>query len=329
MDTDRIVVPGAEEILNLYFPALDYGFVALKDYMGADSSIEESARVSYGQGTRAVSDTTNLLRYLFRHRHTSPFEMAEMRFHVGLPIFVMRQLVRHRMASLNEYSGRYSIMPLMFYMPEREQVCRQATYNRQGRAQPVDEAFYEDYKNILESLRDDMGNNYQALINHEISRETARIDLPLSTYTFCYWKIDLRNLFNVLSLRCDPHAQWEIRQFADILAGMVKRVAPISFRAFQDYQQYAVTFSQLEMRAIRLVASFHVSPIAWWNPSLDMTRAVEELMIDEGASKREIKEFWEKLKVQTPRDFSIYPIDAKPASYYQQLMADYAVEIPE
>lgn len=329
METRRICVSEAEEIIDAYFPVLDHGFVALKDYMGSDTSVEESARVSYGSGTRQISDTRTLLRFLFRHRHTSPFEMVEMRGHMGMPIFVMRQLVRHRTANLNEYSGRYSVMPMLFYTPEREQVCRQSKSNKQGRSEPLDEAAYGEFWRKSQTQRGMVAGHYSQWITEEdIARETARMDLPLSTYTYCYWKMDLRNLFNVLSLRSDPHAQWEIRQFSDVLAGIVKRLCPLSFDAFQDYQQNSVTFTQTELAAIRLMFGYHVSPIIWESPPIKFRNEINEYLESKGCSKREASEFWEKLKIKPKRDFSLDLSQAKSGEFFRQQAETHAVEVP-
>lgn len=329
MDTQRIVIPEAEEIIDRYFPVLNHGFIALKDYMGGDQSIEESARVSYGGGTRKVSDSRTLLRFLYRHRHTSPFEMVEARFHFGLPIFSIRQLVRHRTANLNEYSGRYSIMPMLFYTPERNQVCHQSKKNKQGRADPITEEEYGDFWRKLQTQRGMVANNYQRWVNEDdIARETARIDLPLSTYTYCYWKCDLRNLFNVMSLRSDPHAQWEIQQFSDVICGIVKRLCPISFEAFQDYQQTSVSFTQTELAGIRLLSAYHVSPIAWENPPTVVVNIVNEFLTEQGSTKREIAEFWDKLKVRPKKDYSLDVSRTQPAEYFRKMVEESAVEVP-
>lgn len=331
MDTLRNVVPAAEEVIDRYFKVLDFGFVALKDYMGSDLAVEESARVSYGGGTRKMSDTRTLLRYLFRNRHTSPFEMTELRFHIGLPIFVMRQLVRHRTANLNEYSGRYSLMPMMFYTPDQDKVCGQSKKNRQGRqgAVPLSEEDYGQYWLKTQTQRGMAARNYREWVDElDIAREIARIDLPLSTYTFCYWKCDLRNLFNFMGLRSDPHAQWEIQAFSDVICGIVQRLCPLSFEAFQDYQQTAVTFSQVEMQAIRLVAAHHVSPIAWENPPDFVKGPVDTLMTDYGCTGREVAEFWDKLKVRGKRDFSLDVASSQSGEYFMKLVQDHAVEVP-
>lgn len=324
MDTNRITTPEAEEILGLYFPVLDYGFVSLADYMGGDESIEQSARVSYGAGTRKKSDTRNLIRYLFRHRHTSPFEMAELRFHIGLPIFVMRQLIRHRTANVNEYSGRYSIMPLMFYTPEREQVAFQAQTNKQGRFGVVDERTYEDFACQLKTVRNHSSNFYTSNVNLGIARELSRIDLPLSTYTYCYWKMDLRNLFHLIGLRSDPHAQWEIRAFSDVMAGIVKRVAPLSFEAFLDYQMGGVTFRQAEMDALRIWFTLSV------NTSHNARRNFTiEALKENGITGREVDEFFKKLEPKEKRSFDLDLSTAKPAYHFEELMARHAVETPQ
>ncbi len=237
MRTKRPTSAAAEEILGGYFPVLDHGFVALVDYMGDDASVERAARVSYGHGTRRVSRTRGLLRYLRRHLHTTPSEMVELNFHCAMPIFVARQWVRHRTASVNEYSGRYSLMPLLFYSPRREHFALQSESGNQGRA--VEAAGAELHAEAVrrwEGARARVAADYGWLAGENVARELARIDLPLSTYTQWYWKIDLHNLLHFLTLRVDPHAQWEIREYGRVIAGMVKRVAPLSYEAWMDYQ---------------------------------------------------------------------------------------------
>ena len=235
METKRPTIPAAEEILGGYFPVLDHGFVSLVDYMGSDEDVERAARVSYGYGTRKVSQTRGLIRYLRRHRHTTPSEMVEFKFHCAMPMFVARQWVRHRTASLNEASGRYSLMPLLFYTPRQEQFQLQSRSNNQGREGGASPEVYLEAVERWERLRKDSGDSYAWLLEEDVARELARIDLPLSTYTQWYWKIDLHNLLHFLSLRVDPRAQWEIQQFARVMAGMVKRVAPLSYEAWVDY----------------------------------------------------------------------------------------------
>ena len=235
MDTKRATVPAAEEILGRYYRVLDHGFVALVDYMGSDEAVEQAARVSYGAGTRKVSETRGLIRYLRRHHHTTPSEMVEFKFHCAMPMFVARQWIRHRTASVNELSARYSLMPLLFYMPKEQQFELQSHSNKQGREGGAPPEVYREAVERWERLRADAGDAYRWMLEEDVAREIARIDLPLSTYTQWYWKIDLHNLLHFLSLRVDPRAQWEIQEFARAIAGMVKRVAPLSYEAWVDY----------------------------------------------------------------------------------------------
>lgn len=260
--TRRPTVSAAEEILGGYFPVLDHGFVALVDYMGTDDDVERAARVSYGYGTRKVSETRGLVRYLRRHLHTTPSEMVELKFHCAMPIFVARQWIRHRTASVNEYSGRYSLMPLLFYTPQEEHFALQSAVNKQGRATqsvlPGLEAaepgpsseFYRESVERWEAVRRKAADDYTWLIQQDVARELARIDLPLSTYTQWYWKIDLHNLLHFLTLRVDPHAQWEIQEYGRVMAGMVKRVAPLSWEAWIDYQVMGAHLSRGEIKAL-------------------------------------------------------------------------------
>ena len=251
METKRPTNPAAEEILGRYFPVLDHGFVALIDYMGSDEDVERAARVSYGYGTRRSQETRGLIRYLRRHRHTTPSEMVELKFHCAMPMFVARQWIRHRMSSVNEYSGRYSLIPQLFYMPAAEQLQAQSASNRQGRAgQPLG-ALHPKVVDRWTRLRSDAAQTYEWLVGEDVARELARIDLPLSTYTQWYWKIDLHNLFHFLSLRADAHAQYEIRVYARLMAGMVKRVAPLSFEAWFDYEYGGAHLSRVELMALR------------------------------------------------------------------------------
>jgi len=252
--TKRPTVPGAEDILGGYFPVLDHGFVALVDYMGSDQAIEDAARISYGQGTRKVSATRTLLRYLRRHLHTTPSEMVELKFHCAMPIFVARQWIRHRTASVNEYSARYSILPMHFYTPGQGQLSPQSKTNRQGReSEGASGETYMQAINRWQTGRESAAEDYRWLTEQDVAREIARIDLPLSTYTQWYWKIDLHNLLHFLTLRVDPHAQWEIRQYAEVIAGMVRRVAPLSYEAWIDYQLDGERFSRPELEAVRLL----------------------------------------------------------------------------
>ena len=253
VETKRPTNPAAEEILGRYFPVLDHGFVALVDYMGSDEDVERAARVSYGYGTRRSQETRGLIRYLRRHRHTTPSEMVEFKFHCAMPMFVARQWVRHRASSLNEYSGRYSLIPQLFYMPVPEQLQAQSATNRQGRSGEALTALYPRVVERWTRLREQAAQTYEWLVGEDVARELARIDLPLSTYTQWYWKIDLHNLFHFLSLRADAHAQYEIRVYARVMAGMVKRVAPLSFEAWFDYEYGGAHLSRTELMALRQV----------------------------------------------------------------------------
>ena len=225
------------------------GFVKLLDVMGDDEEVENSARISYGEGTRKVNQTRNLIRYLMRHKHTSPFEMCEVKFHLKLPIFIMRQLVRHRTANLNEYSGRYSVMSNEFYLPEGDYLAKQSTTNNQGRGEPLDSQGLLQFE--FNRIYDGASMAYQVLLEHELSREVARALLPVANYTECIWKIDLHNFFHFVKLRSDSHAQREIRDYADAMYELVKPNFQLCCEAFEDYMMGAVTFSASEMEFIR------------------------------------------------------------------------------
>ena len=261
--TRRPTAAAAEEILGLYFPVLDHGFVSLVDYMGTDECIERAARVSYGYGTRKQSQTRGLLRYLRRHAHTTPSEMVELKFHCCMPMFVARQWIRHRTANVNEYSGRYSLMPMLFYTPPAEQLQKQSRRNNQGRSgEAVDTAQYDAALERWNRVREASRGAYEWMTGEDIARELARIDLPLSTYTQWYWKIDLHNLLHFLTLRVDTHAQWEIQEFGKVMAGMLKRVAPLSYEAWIDYDVCGTKMSRMELSALRTLASVDGGGIA-------------------------------------------------------------------
>ena len=301
LETKRPTVEAAEEILGGYFPALDHGFVALVDYMGTDEDVERAARVSYGAGTRKVSLTRGLIRYLRRHRHTTPSEMVEFKFHCAMPMFIARQWVRHRSASINEYSGRYSLMPLLFYMPDEEHFALQSQSNKQGREQLASKEVYNSAVERWERIRSDAGEGYAWMIGEDIAREIARIDLPLSTYTQWYWKIDLHNLLHFLSLRADPHAQWEIRVFANIIAGMVKRVAPLSFEAWIDYDLLGQSMSRAELSVLAELLDADGSSVATRSGVSFSSEKLKEI----GLSGREIEEFRTKLRRPSAEDFEL------------------------
>ena len=246
--TRRATVPALERILGEPFRVLDHGFVRIVDYMGDDAAIVQAARVSYGAGTRRARDDEALIRYLMRHRHTTPFEMCEIKLHVKLPVFVARQWIRHRTASVNEYSARYSLLDREFYIPEARHLAVQSAANRQGRgatlegaeAERVRRLLAEDaeraYAHYLEMLNEDEDGRRRNETKPGLARELARIGLPVNIYTQWYWKIDLHNLFRFLLLRADPHAQYEIRSYAEtILERVVRPWVPMAHRAFADY----------------------------------------------------------------------------------------------
>lgn len=254
-ETSRATVPALEAMLFTAVPVLDHGFVRVIDYMGDDAAVVQAARVSYGRGTRRVSEDAGLIRYLMRHRHTTPFEMCEIKFHVKLPIFIARQWIRHRTASVNEYSARYSILDREFYLPTPEHLAAQSASNRQGRGDVLEG---EEAARVLDLLREDATRTYDhyvAMLNEAadgtpadptrqgLARELARMNLTLNTYTQWYWKTDLHNLLHFLSLRADAHAQYEIRAYADTMLAMVEAWVPHTYAAFRDYRLGAVTFS--------------------------------------------------------------------------------------
>lgn len=283
--------PEVEALLGKEFRCLDKGFVRLLDIMGDDAAIVQAARVSYGEGTRSVSDDRRLIRYLMRHRHTSPFEMVEFKFHIKLPIFVARQWIRHRTASVNEYSGRYSIMREEFYLPEPEQIRPQSLLNKQGRSEePLPEELARSVRQRLQDTQQRLYAEYQELLQQNLARELARINLPLSLYTEWYWKIDLHNLFHFLRLRLDEHAQYEIRVYARAIAEIVKQVVPLAWEAFEDYVLNAVTFSRAEQAALaRMLRGAPLTP---------------ELLQEVGLEGREAREFQEKCRRLLQKDAS-------------------------
>lgn len=271
-----------DEIIGKEFKCLDKGFVRLVDIMGGDESIVQAARVSYGRGTKTVSEDRNLIRYLMRHRHTSPFEMVEYKFHIKLPIFVARQWIRHRTANVNEYSGRYSVMPDEFYIPSPEDVRTQSKTNKQGRSdEPIPEEIANEFIQDLQETQNLLYEKYNNYLSKEIARELARINLPLSTYTEWYWKIDLHNLFHFLELRLHPTAQYEIREYAKIIAQIVKDTCPIAYQAFEDYRLNSVTFSAVELKILKYMIQYKLPTF--------------EEMLEMGLTKREVEEFFTKI----------------------------------
>lgn len=273
------IVPAAEEFIDKQIPVLDHGFIALVDYMGSDAAIVEAARTSIaGEGVKATSSDAGLLRRLMADLHTSPYEMVELKFLCKMPIFVARQWIRHRTANVNEVSGRYSVLPELTYVPGPERVAWQSPVNKQGSgaqtpediARAVIESFRGDAEGAFSNYRDLLGRNKVSPMfteaqldlvreNGGISRELARINLPLATYTQWYWKIDLHNLLHFLFLRLDEHAQWEIRQYAEIMAKMVEALCPIAWQAFRDYRLDAVRLSVMEIETMGKIMENHHS----------------------------------------------------------------------
>ncbi|NGM22602.1 FAD-dependent thymidylate synthase [Roseomonas stagni] len=288
--TLRPTVPALEAMLFQAVPVLDHGFVRVIDYMGDDAAIVQAARVSYGRGTRAANEDRGLIRYLMRHRHSTPFEMCEIKFHVKLPIFVARQWIRHRTANVNEYSARYSILDREFYIPAPAQLAAQSAMNRQGRGNVLEG---EEAARVLDLLREDASRNYDhyvEMLNEDeggqpldpsrqgLARELARMNLTLNAYTQWYWKTDLHNLFHFLSLRADAHAQYEIRVYAEAMMGMAEAWVPMAAGAFKDYRLGAVTLSAQMLAILRRMLT---------------GEAVEQA--GSGLSKREWRELMETL----------------------------------
>jgi thymidylate synthase (FAD) len=288
--TKRVTSPELEKVLYEAIPVLDHGFIRVIDYMGDDSSIVQSARVSYGKGTKKVSTDEGLIRYLMRHWHSTPFEMCEIKYHVKLPIFIARQWIRHRTANVNEYSARYSILDKEFYIPAKEQLSAQATNNRQGRGDLITGQQADE---VLKVLKDDSVRtyeNYEKMLNERfdgtiidekksgLARELARMNLTLNSYTQWYWKTDLLNLMNFLFLRGDSHAQYEIRVYAEKMLDTVKKWVPITHAAFLDYR---VGAAHLSSKGLKIVKS--------------MINGNKISYEDSGLSKREWNELMERL----------------------------------
>ncbi len=271
-----------QDIIGKEFKCLDHGFIRLVDVMGDDAAIVQAARVSYGQGTKTVNEDRGLIRYLMRHKHTSPFEMVELKFHVKLPIFIARQWIRHRTANVNEYSGRYSEMKDECYLPELEQIRFQAKNNKQGRSdESLDQLEGTAVSNIISEGQSSAFGDYKEMLDKGVAREIARINLPLSTYTEWYWKIDLHNLLHFIRLRLDAHAQYEIRVFAEAIAEMLKIIVPLTWEAFEDFTLYNINFSRKEIDVLKdLIKEFPDS------------EALEKY----GLKKGEAREFLEKLE---------------------------------
>ena len=296
--TRRPTVPAMEDRLFKIHPLLDHGFVRVIDYMGDDGAIVQAARVSYGKGTKSVNNDRGLIRYLMRHRHTTPYEMCELKLHVKLPIFVARQWIRHRTANVNEYSARYSILDREFYLPDPAHISVQSADNKQGRGESLTA---DQSARVLDMLRRDSMtcyDTYAELINDQgdgtpqregdpqLARELARMNLNLNYYTQWYWKIDLHNLFHFLSLRADSHAQYEIRVYADVIAEIVKDWVPSAYEAFADYKLGSAYFSGQELAILKAALR---------------GEDVDDLLPASTMSFRERKEFRQKLELGPPK----------------------------
>ena len=256
--TRRATVPALEAMLFTPAKVLDHGFVRVIDYMGDDGAVVQAARVSYGRGTKKVSEDAGLIRYLMRHRHTTPFEMCEIKYHVKLPIFVARQWIRHRTANVNEYSARYSILDREFYLPAPEHLAAQSEANRQGRGEVLDDAEAAEVLALLARDAAQCHDDYASMLNEQgdparrgLARELARMNLTLNTYTQWYWKTDLHNLLHFLSLRADAHAQYEIRAYAEAMLASLEAWVPLTAAAFREYRLGAFTFSAGMLAVLR------------------------------------------------------------------------------
>lgn len=288
--TLRPTVPALEALLFTALPVLDHGFVRVIDYMGDDGAVVQAARVSYGRGTRKLSEDRGLINYLMRHRHTTPFEMCEIKYHIKLPIFIARQWIRHRTANVNEYSARYSILDKEFYLPAPEHIAAQSASNRQGRGAPLPAEQAEQVLDLLRADAERCYRTYQQLLNIDeddaaldpdrpgLARELARMNLTLNSYTQWYWKIDLHNLLHFLSLRADSHAQYEIRVYAETLMQTVEAWVPQCFAAFKEYRLGAATLSAGMLTVVRRLLAGEAVTAA-----------------DSGLSKREWAELMELL----------------------------------
>ena len=286
----RPTIPAADALIGVKRPVLSHGFVVLVDYMGGDAAIVQAARVSYGAGTKTVRDDRGLVRYLMRHRHTTPFEMVELKFLVRLPSTSRASGSAIGPRTSTRSSQRYSIVPDEFDLPALEDIRQQSARNRQGRSDPLPAGTAEKFRSDLERLSGEAYGAYTAALEAGVARETARLVLPLASYTEWYWKTDLHNLFHFLSLRLDPHAQEEIRRYAAELAGIARAVAPVATEAFEEFQLQGVSLSRREQRAIRALLGGATPEAACATAGLPLTREDGKPM-----STGEGVEFLEKL----------------------------------
>lgn len=301
-----------------YVPVLDHGFVGLVDHMGDDAAIVNAARVSYGNGTKSVREDRGLIRYLVRHKHTSPLEMCEVKLHLKLPIFVMRQLVRHRTSSLNEYSGRYSVLTDEMYVPETQNILPQSKMNKQGRDGTLSAADAAYAQKLIKDSTDHSFRVYQTLLNDPsthgsdemagmgdqfselfpeegVAREIARITMPVAGYTELYWKQNLHNLFHMLKLREDSHAQWEIQEFARAIYALIKPLYPAACEAYEDYIRDSKTLSGMEVELMQALVTRSNEFDLSFNESYDHIQSQfaseAEFLEHFRMSKRELVEF--------------------------------------
>lgn len=297
MDREELLKTWAEPV-----KVLDHGYVKLVDVLGDDERIESAARISYDGGRgRKTSERRGLIRYLYRHQHMTPFEMCQVTVGMKLPVFVARQLVRHRTAKINELSGRYSVLPHDFYVPDVENLAKQSSDNKQGRGDvfPEDEALQLRAQMVSEST--DAFATYDQFLAADMAKELARCGLPLSTYTEWYWSIDLRNLFNFLRLRLDAHAQYEIRVYAEVLWRIVQDWVPMAAEAFADFELDAKTFSRQEMAFLQDVlaqwkANVRVGCLDSSDPEALFTERLGYVLDNAGVTnKREREELLHKL----------------------------------
>ncbi len=273
----HILSERAEELLDKELVVPSHGFVRLVDYMGSDQSIVQAARVSYGAGTKSVREDRGLIRYLLRHDHTTPFEMVVLKFHIKAPIFVVRQWLRHRTASVNEESARYSIMREEFHEPGVSDVGFQSKNNKQGRADdPVPDEIVRRFLQFLKDDRETAYSHYTHFLDDNVARELARVVLPLSLYSQFYWEMNLHNLFHFLRLRMDPHAQKEIRDFANQVAVCASAVAPLAWEAFEEYKLHGASFSRTELDMLRTLLSGEPLPETAFDGSKSLLREFEE-----------------------------------------------------
>ena len=301
---DRVSVQAMDNILGHTFGVLDHGFIRVIDYMGDDSSVVQAARVSYGTGTETVQSDTGLINYLLRHEHTTPFEQCSIKLHVKLPIFVARQWIRHRMANVNEYSARYSILDKEFYFPDPDDLAPQSKDNKQGRAGTYDQKVKDDIMMVLRQNAEETYGDYEILIQegidpaqddygHGLARELSRMVLPTNIYTQWYWKTDLHNLMRFMRLRADSHAQKEIRVYAEMIERIVAEWTPATFEAYQNYIKDVLKFTSKELEALALVMNTEQGKIM-----IDVLKKLDVSMLqDVGTfSKGEWKEFLVKLE---------------------------------